>query len=120
VVLFFKRSALDAAGASNPKIARYMLVATVNELRRSEEHALTMGRLAAFRVASFLADVSMRMGKPHYLKLPMTLLDIADYLGLKMETVSRTLAALESSGAIVRPSYRTVVLREECVRGDGR
>ena len=51
-----------------------------------------LGRLATCRVATFLVDLSTRMGKPKYLKLPMSLVDIADHLGLKMETVSRTIA----------------------------
>jgi CRP/FNR family nitrogen fixation transcriptional regulator len=111
LILYFKRGMLHAAAGRDAGIARYLLATTTNELRRVQEHSLTLGRLATCRVATFLADLSMRMGQPKYLKLPMSLLDIADHLGLKMETVSRTIAALEKSGAIVRSSYRTIILR---------
>ena len=111
LILFFKRKDLLSAAAQDGKIAAYLLAATTNELRRAQEHSLMLGRLAKSRVATFLFDLSARMGKPKNLKLPMPLSDIADHLGLKMETVCRTIAALEKSGAIVRASYRTLVLR---------
>jgi CRP/FNR family nitrogen fixation transcriptional regulator len=115
LILFFKRSALHSAAARDPKIANYLLAATTNELRRVQEHSLMLGRLATCRAATFLVDLSMRMGKPKYLKLPMPLLDIADHLGLKIETVSRTIAAMAKSGLIVRSSYRTLVLRNRAL-----
>ncbi len=112
LILFFKRKDLLSTATRDIKIANYLLAATTNELRRIQEHSLMLGRLATRRVAAFLVDLSNRMGKPKYLKLSMPLLDIADHLALKMETVSRTIAALEKSGSIVRSSYRTVVLRD--------
>ncbi len=111
LILFFKRKDLLSAAARDCKIASYLLAATTNELRRVQEHSLMLGRLAKSRVATFLIDLSARMGKPKNIKLPMPLSDIGDHLGLKIETVSRTIAALEQSGAIVRASYRTLVLR---------
>ena len=45
-------------------------------------------------------------------ELPMSRRDIADYLGLTIETVSRTLTQLEKGGAIAVPSSRRVVLRD--------
>jgi CRP/FNR family transcriptional regulator, nitrogen fixation regulation protein len=115
LILFFKRSALYSAASQDPRLASYLLAATTNELRRVQEHSLMLGRLAACRVATFLIDLSMRMGRPKYLKLPMPLLDIADHLGLKMETVSRTIAAMAKSGLIVRASYRTLALRNRAL-----
>ena len=114
-ILFFKRSTLNSAAGRNSKIASYLLTATISELRRVQEHSLMMGRLAAYRVASFLIDLSVRTGQPKYLKLPMPLIDIADHLGLKMETVSRTIATLGKSGLIARSSYRTLVLRNRAL-----
>jgi CRP/FNR family transcriptional regulator, nitrogen fixation regulation protein len=112
LILFFKRKDLLSAATRDIKIANYLLTATTNELRRIQEHSLMLGRLGTRRVATFLADLSNRTGKPKYLKLPMSLLDIADHLALKMETVSRIIAALEKSGSIVRSSYRTVILKD--------
>jgi len=111
LILFFKRNNLLYTATRDIRIANFLLAATTNELRRIQEHSLMLGRRATRRVAAFLIDLSNRMGKPKYLKLSMPLLDIADHLALKMETVSRTIAALEKSGSIVRSSYRTVVLR---------
>ncbi len=111
LILFFKRKNLLCAAAQDAKIANYLLAATTNELRRVQEHSLMVGRRATSRVATFLVDLSGRMGKPKNLKLVMPLSDIADHLGLKIETVCRTIAALEKSGAIVRASYRTLILR---------
>ena len=112
LILYFKRSILRSAADRDPQIARYLLAVTTDELRRVQEHSLTLGRLAKARVATFLVDLSLRMGNPKYLKLPMPLLDIADHLGLKMETVSRSMGKLAKSGAIVRFSYRTIILRK--------
>ena len=107
LVLFLKRSTLLAT-----RIASYLLAATTNELRRVQEHSLLLSRLAKCRVATFLIDLSMRMGNSNYLDLPMSHLDIADHLGLKIETVSRTITELVKSGSIARASYRALVLRD--------
>jgi CRP/FNR family nitrogen fixation transcriptional regulator len=112
LVLFLKRSALLATAIRDYRVASYLLAATINELRRAQEHSLLLSRLAKCRVATFLIDLSMRMGNPKHLYLPMSHLDIADHLGLKIETVSRTITALERSGSIARASYRTLVLRD--------
>ena len=104
LILFFRRKDLLSAAAQDSKIANYLLAATTNELRRVQEHSLASGRRAKSRMATFLMDLSARTGKPKYLKLPMPLHDIADHLGLKMETVSRTISALVKSGSIGRAS----------------
>jgi CRP/FNR family transcriptional regulator, nitrogen fixation regulation protein len=112
LVLFLKRRTLLATAIRDSRITSYLLASTTNELRRLQEHALLLSRLAKCRVATFLIDLSMRMGKSNYLDLPMSHLDIADHLGLKIETVSRTITALERSGSIARASHRTLVLRD--------
>ncbi|MGB8578486.1 MAG: helix-turn-helix domain-containing protein, partial [Pseudolabrys sp.] len=60
----------------------------------------------------FLIDLSMRTGKSNYLDLPMSHLDIADHLGLTIETVSRTITELVKSGLIARVNRQTLVLRD--------
>ena len=112
LVLFLKRSTLLATAIRDSRIASYLLAATTNELRRVQEHSLLLSRLAKCRVATFLIDLSMRMGNSNYLDLPMSHLDIADHLGLKIETVSRTITELVKSGSIARASYRALVLRD--------
>jgi CRP/FNR family transcriptional regulator len=76
-----------------------------NELACAHERLLLLGRKdAKERVASFLLMIMHRQhrdspgGGPIHLSMPQV--DIADYLGLRHETVSRALAALRRSGAI--------------------
>ena len=110
-VLFFKRSALLAAAMRDSRIASYLLAVTTDELRRTQEHSLLVSRSAECRVTTFLIDLSMRMGNSKYLDLPMSHHDIADHLGLTIETLSRTITTLEKSGSIARSSFRTLILR---------
>ena len=112
LVFFLKRSALLAAAIRDGRIATYLLAATTNELRRVQDHSLLLSRLAECRVATFLIDLSIRMGKSKYLDLPMPYRDIADHLGLTVETLSRTITALEKSGLIARSSWRRLILRD--------
>lgn len=73
--------------------------ATVRELDRSQDHVLMLGRkTASERVASFLRGVIARTGGAG--DLPMTRQDIADYLGLTIETVSRMLSQLQSTAVV--------------------
>ena len=112
LVLFLKRSTLLATAIRDSRIASYLLAATTNELRRVQEYSLLLSRLAKCRVATFLIDLSMRMGNSNYLDLPMSHLDIADHLGLTIETVSRAITALARSGSIARVNRQTLVLRD--------
>ena len=73
--------------------------------------SLLVSRSAECRVTTFLIDLSMRMGNSKYLDLPMSHQDIADHLGLTIETLSRTITTLEKSGSIARSSCRTLILR---------
>ena len=62
-------------------------------------------------MTTFLIDLSKRLEKTSYLDLPMSHHDIADHLGLTIETLSRTITALEKSGSIARAPHRTLVMR---------
>jgi CRP/FNR family nitrogen fixation transcriptional regulator len=74
---------------------------TLRELRRSRDHVLTLGRQSAMeRLARFLVDLAARTGARASLTLPMTRQDIADYLGLTIETVSRTLTQMQAKGLV--------------------
>jgi CRP-like cAMP-binding protein len=110
MILYLKRSALLSIAARDSRIASFLLGATTNELRRTQEHALLIGRSAKCRLATFLLDLSSRLGKTKYLDLPMSHQDIADHLGLTIETVSRTITELERSQMVARLSPRTLIL----------
>ena len=88
-----------------------MLVLTARELKRADKRALLLGKTAQERVASFLVDMAERGAGGNAIELPMSRQDIADYLGLTIETVSRTLAFLEKKSAI-RVWTRRIVLRD--------
>ena len=85
LVFFLKRSALLAAAIRDGRIATYLLAATTNELRRLQDHSLLLSRRAECRVATFLIDLSVRLGTTSYLDLPMSHQDIADHLGFTIE-----------------------------------
>jgi CRP/FNR family nitrogen fixation transcriptional regulator len=110
-VLVFKRTAVLALAARDSDVARQLWEITANELDRSQKHALLLILSAQERVASFLLEMARRSRASGELELPMSRQDIADYLGLTIETVSRTLTQLESAGVIAVPVARRITLR---------
>ena len=62
-------------------------------------------------MAGFLSEMAARAPVGNEIDLPMSRQDIADYLGLTIETVSRTLTQLENTAAIAVPTSRRIVLR---------
>jgi CRP/FNR family nitrogen fixation transcriptional regulator len=111
IILFLKRSDLLSVAAQEKGITNTLLAATTDELLRTQEHAMLISRSAHCRVANFLTNLWKRLGKAEYLDVPMSHQDIADYLGLKIETLSRTITDLERSGLITRVSTRRLLLR---------
>jgi CRP/FNR family transcriptional regulator, nitrogen fixation regulation protein len=111
VVLFLKRSTLQSIASRENRIASFLQAATINELRRTQEHALLMSRDAKYRLAAFLTDLWARLGKPEYLDLPMSHQDIADHLGITIETLSRTVTSMERAGIVARGPDSGLFLR---------
>jgi CRP/FNR family nitrogen fixation transcriptional regulator len=106
------RSALENMAARDLNLARQMWARTAEKLQQAEGHMLLLGRKTAEeRVASFLLEMSERVHNASMVELPMSRQDIADYLGLTIETVSRTFTQLESKAAIELPSSRRIALR---------
>lgn len=81
-------------------------------LARAQRHLLVLGRQnATERVAAFLADMVERQGDVDRIELPMSRTDIADYLGLTIETVSRIFTKLRQTGVIrLRDSREVQIL----------
>jgi CRP-like cAMP-binding protein len=107
-VLVFKRSAVLALAARDSDVARRIWEMTARELDRSRKHALLLILSAQERVASFLLEMAARSRAGSEIALPMSRQDIADYLGLTIATVSRTLWQLKSVGAISVPAARRI------------
>ena len=112
MVLFIKRSGLLSLAARESRVSGFLLAIATDELRRAQEHGLLMSRSAKCRLAAFLTDLSNRMGKTGSINLPMSHQDIADHLGLTIETLSRNITELERSGVIARASRRTLMVRD--------
>jgi CRP-like cAMP-binding protein len=87
--------------AADPAQAERLWDHALRELARCHDHVLTLGlRSAAERIATFLVELAARLGGDDVVELPMSRQDIADYLGLTIETVSRTLTQLQTRGLI--------------------
>jgi CRP-like cAMP-binding protein len=115
-ILVVKRSAVVALAARQSEVARDLWTLTAQELAHLQNLMLTLGRKTAQeRLAAFLLEMAGRSRSSNLVELPMSRQDIADYLGLTIETVSRTLTQLENNEAIELPTSRRVVLRNVAV-----
>jgi CRP/FNR family nitrogen fixation transcriptional regulator len=112
VVRVARRATIVAHAARDGELAADLWNHTAGGFRLAQEHMLLLGRKnAEERVASFLLDMARRESAIEVVELPMSRQDIADYLGLTIETVSRTLTQLEDKEAIELPTSRRVRLR---------
>jgi len=94
---------------------RDVLKLVTRNLQHAEDHVLLLGRQTALeRIAAFLTEMDRRLKTPKVLMLPMGRRDIADYLGLTHETVSRTLSILRRKGVLGFPgqTQREIVLHD--------
>lgn len=110
-LLVVNRSALVSLAARKSDIANDLWSVTARELGHVQSLMITLGRKnAQERLAAFLLEMAKR-ARNMTIELPMSRQDIADYLGLTIETISRTFTQLESDRAIDLPTSRRVVLR---------
>ena len=113
-MLVVKRNALNALADRDVSVAQDLFALTGRELHRAQGRALLLIKNAQERVASFLLEMAQR-ASGNVVELPMSRQDIADYLGMTIETVSRTLTILETAAAIELPTSRRIVLRNHAV-----
>jgi CRP/FNR family transcriptional regulator len=111
----YARARLEAAIEAQPELARRMFAIACTELQRARQHLLLLGRKSADeKIASFLLTLALRLAPEgdalDALQLPMSRQDMADYLGLTIETVSRTLTRLRRDGLIALPTPQHVLL----------
>ncbi|KWV52343.1 transcriptional regulator [Rhizobium altiplani] len=86
-----------------------LLALALGGMKRAQEHLLVIGRPCAVeRVAAFLMDLSNRLGGVRQVRLPMSRQDIADYLALTTESVSRAMTELKERKVIALHHVRTV------------
>lgn len=102
VIIAYALPEIDRRIDHEPLAGRYWLRMALDELELAQERCILLGRkTASERVASFLLDLDDRFDRhDNILPLPMSRYDIADYLGLTAETVSRALSDLRRRGIV--------------------
>lgn len=99
----YPRRMVEALAERHPGLAQRLRTMALASLRAAHEQALLLARKTAVeRIASFVLELDRR-SPPHgaaVLELPMCRTDIADHLGLTVETVCRTLAFLKREGLL--------------------
>jgi CRP/FNR family nitrogen fixation transcriptional regulator len=112
-VIAYRRSRLGALIQDDAAFRDRIMTATLHSLERAQDHMLLLGRKTAQeKMATFLLDMAERLSKDdEHFELPMLRSDIADHLGLTIETVSRTLTQFARSGLIrLLPAGRSIGL----------
>ncbi|HEY2616344.1 MAG TPA: helix-turn-helix domain-containing protein [Acetobacteraceae bacterium] len=108
----YPRRMVDALAESNVALTRRLRDMTSISLRMAHARVVLLGRkTASERIASFLLEMAERLpdGRPNVLNLPMGRSDIADHLGLTIETVCRVLGLLRRDGTLAIERGRITV-----------
>jgi CRP-like cAMP-binding protein len=111
MILVVRRNNVFGTAERNGEVARQLWSITAAELKRTQNHALLLIKTAKERIAAFLLEMAERLVGKGCVELPMSRQDIADYLGLTIETVSRTLTQLSAGSTIQLLASRRIVLR---------
>jgi CRP/FNR family nitrogen fixation transcriptional regulator len=112
-VIAYRRRGLETTITQDDRLGRWFFSHAMSSMARAREHSLLLGRSsAAQKISTFLLEIEKQDGNNSLVDLAMSRQDIADYLGLTIETVSRTLSQLERDGAIGLPSARRIVLKD--------
>jgi CRP/FNR family transcriptional regulator, nitrogen fixation regulation protein len=112
-VISYRRRGLEALAANDHALSRRLFSHAMKNLARAQEHSLSLGRRNAVeKIAAFLVDLFEKAPDAKVITLAMTRQDIADYLGLTMETVSRTLSQLERDAFIELTTARQIRMKD--------
>lgn len=110
-VLRFPRAATERLGEANPEIARHVRAIVLKSLAMAQNRSLRLGRMTACeRVAAFLIELVERQDAGGRIELAMARCDLADHLGLTVETVCRVLSDLKRRHLIALPNAHRVEL----------
>lgn len=111
ILMRFPRAATERLIDERPELARHLCDMTLRNLAHARTQMLLLGRMTApERVASFLLELAERRDVRRVLDVPMSRNDIADYLGLTIETVCRVLSAFKRDGVIAIPNPHRIDL----------
>jgi CRP/FNR family transcriptional regulator, nitrogen fixation regulation protein len=112
-IVAYRRRGLEAIVAQDDRLSRWFFSHAMTSMANAREHSLLLGRAsAAQKIAAFLEETAQRGDSGGVIDLVMSRQDIADYLGLTIETVSRTLSQLDRDGVIGLPSARRVLVKD--------
>ena len=109
------RVSLEHVAETDAMVTRDLIKMMTSNLQHAEDHMLLLGRKTSpERVAAFLLEMDHRLAAAGVMALPMNRRDIADYLGLTLETVSRALSYLHGKGSLdfLGQTQRQIVLRD--------
>jgi CRP/FNR family transcriptional regulator, nitrogen fixation regulation protein len=108
----YRRRSLETLSGGNQTVARHLFQFALQNAARAQDHALLLGHRSAIeKLACFLLYWAHHSPQQTSVTLEMSRQDIADFLGLTIETVSRTLSKLEKDGTIKMSVARRVELR---------
>jgi CRP-like cAMP-binding protein len=110
-VLRLPRAATERLVEENPLLARHLRDAVLKSLDAAQHRLLLLGRMTASeRVAAFLVELAERTAAGRWVDLPMSRCDIADHLGLTVETVCRVLSDFKRRRLIAAPNAHRIEL----------
>jgi CRP-like cAMP-binding protein len=117
----FTREQIERLAARFPAVSVLMQNCAADAIRRLEHHLLVQNRITAGeKVGAYLAAMTRRMkpSRTTAVMLPITRYDIADHLGIAVETVSRTITALRRRGSIALRTPRDIEIRDLSMLSD--
>lgn len=116
--LRFRWPVFSDLAATNPEIERFYNDAVARQTARAAIHTAAVGRFdCRQRVATFLLELALRTGVRAPcggldFEIPLNRTDIADYLGLNADTLSRTMSRLRASGLLSHPERNRGLVRD--------
>jgi CRP/FNR family nitrogen fixation transcriptional regulator len=115
VVIAYRRGNFGGLVQSDPAFGEQLMISMLSSLDRAHDHMVLLGRKTAVeKMATFLLEIAARRANAERAELSMQRTDIADHLGLTIETVSRTLTQMVRDGLIrLANAGRTVVLADK-------
>ena len=125
-VCIFNRKSFDEFARAHPDLQHKLLRRTLDELDRARHWMMLLGRKSASeKVASFLLEMSERLsgqgcdgGVRGAFEVPFRRQQIADILGLTIETTSRQLTKMRADGLLDLPSRREIVINDRAAMED--
>ena len=123
IVASYPRRRVEMLAEADPQLSREIRQLTFEALSRLQAQLMILGRITATeKVGSFLLTMAERLSDQtlNRVDLPISRYDIADYLGLSVETVSRSLTSLKNHGLIALSGPRSVRILDRDALEEGR